>query len=92
MNTTTVSLLFKGQQIVVLETKSWIYSVDARLNLKGRARYGRIRPKFKPKINWKLKIPLSSLGSYKATTTCDNIEIFAIVVGLSIDPLSFEVS
>lgn len=101
-NTTTISLSFKGEQVVVLgkkelpeynlEMENGIYNVDLRLNLKVKARYGRIRPKFKPKINCNLKIPLNSAGSYKSTTICDSIDIFNIVVGLSIGPLSFEAS
>ncbi|KAF5473929.1 hypothetical protein F2P56_005876 [Juglans regia] len=83
-NTTVLSPVFVGQQLVSLgtselskfnsEKSNGIYSIDLKLRLRIRVKVGWIKfGHFKPKINCDLKVPLSSNGSSASsfeTTKC----------------------
>uniref|UniRef100_A0A5B6ZC98 Late embryogenesis abundant protein LEA-2 subgroup domain-containing protein n=1 Tax=Davidia involucrata TaxID=16924 RepID=A0A5B6ZC98_DAVIN len=83
-NTATLTPEFKGQNMVVLgnselssynsEKISGTYSIDVKLYLRVRFKFGVIKtPKFKPKIECDLKVPLNSNGQPSGsfeTTKC----------------------
>lgn len=79
-NTTELSTVFDGQQVLVLgdsevsnynsEKSNGYYSIDVQLNLKLRVKMGWIKVgHFKPKINCDLSVPSSSGGTFQ-TTRC----------------------
>ncbi|CAK9182463.1 unnamed protein product [Ilex paraguariensis] len=81
-NTTTLNAVFKGQNLVLLgnkeaskfneEKSSGTFSIDMKLYLRIRFKVSVFKsPKFKPKIECDLKVPLDSnggsSGSFEAT-------------------------
>ncbi|KAF8006939.1 hypothetical protein BT93_K1053 [Corymbia citriodora subsp. variegata] len=84
-NTTTLSAVFEGQQLVVLGTSEQsdfnsekaasVYDIDMKLYLRVRFKLGKIKTfRIKPRVKCGLKIPLSSSGSAATafqTEKCD---------------------
>ena len=78
-----LSPVFKGQNLLVLGSKvsrfnsdksSGSYDIDVKLYLKVRFKMGPFKPKFKPKIECDLKLPLESTGRTSGnfqTKRCD---------------------
>ncbi|KAA8518501.1 hypothetical protein F0562_015975 [Nyssa sinensis] len=78
-NTATLNPEFKGQNVVMLgdselsnynsEKSSGTYSIDLKLYLRVRFKFGLFKsPKFKPKIECDLKVPLESNGQTSSGT------------------------
>ncbi|KAL4578300.1 hypothetical protein LXL04_014421 [Taraxacum kok-saghyz] len=80
-----VGTVFVGEQVVVLEnddrsrysteTNDRIYNIDLKLKLRLRLKVGWAKPKFKPKLECELKVPITSGGRVSSTgfqrTKCD---------------------
>jgi hypothetical protein len=75
-NTTELNVVFQGQHIVVndvsmydSEKGSGIYSIDVKLYLRVRFKLRAVKtPRFKPKIECDLKVPLDSNGKASSGT------------------------
>lgn len=101
-NTTSLRAEIKGQQVVefgekeILKYKSegsdGIYGIDLKLPLKVRAKYGDIKPKFKPKPLCNLRLIISPNATFKYSAPCGSIDIFRLKFSFAIGPLDLEVS
>ncbi|KAJ7976203.1 Late embryogenesis abundant protein [Quillaja saponaria] len=85
-NTSVLSPVFKGQQLLLLgaqelsdfneDKNDGVYNIDVKLYLRLRFKFGVFKVgKFKPKIKCDLKVPLKTIGTSAAgvfeTTRCD---------------------
>lgn len=84
-NTTVLSPVFKGEQLVLLganelsvlnsEKSLGVFDIHVQLYLRIRFKLGKVKTwRFKPKINCDLKVPFSSIGKSVGgfeTTKCD---------------------
>lgn len=82
-NTTNLSAVFKGQQLVVLDAEqlseldqqktAGVYNIDVKLYLRIRLKFGAVKSwRLKPKIECDLKVPISADGTTAGfeTTKC----------------------